>query len=108
MMRSLPPTFLRMSLKWLPETREWRVRVLEYTMGTATVHSEYFSGAGITRQSKASAWWDAMATAYDVATRLGITLPEDWGIQAPVVEPKCTECGLPWPRCGCDDYDRSP
>lgn len=72
---------LRMTLKWLPETREWRLRVVE----GFKIHAEHdyyaAASAGPSRQMKAEAWWDAMATAQDMAQRLHIVLPEDFGIQ---------------------------
>lgn len=70
----------RLTLKWLPETWEWRVSVIDDSGVWAT--KSYYTGAEYrTRQSKAEAWWDAMGTAYDMAKRLNIELPEGWGLQ---------------------------
>lgn len=72
---------LRMTLKWLPETLEFRVRVLNdnHPLPDYDYHAATF---GMDKVAKAEAWWDAMATAQDMAKRLDITLPEDFGIQA--------------------------
>lgn len=72
---------LRMTMKWLPRTREFRVRVLDGN--TALTDYDYFSFAfDPSRQAKVDAWVDAMYTAERMAKRLEIDLPGGFGIQA--------------------------